>query len=177
MDALRKLCGLLASIPLLLSACAAQPAQAAKEDSARQTDAVYALMLGKSVTDPAVADFLTRNHCDSVDQFRICKETGMALWLASDQTVETVYLYVNNSDGFEPYKGDLPFGLRFYDTMGAVEYKLQNQEVGNAGRPDTGVTPDHMYYRAIYKEASMTIIYNAPAADEDATIRAILMSK
>ncbi len=101
----------------------------------------------------------------------------MALWTDSNQVVETIYLYLNNSDGFEPYQGKLPFGLKFYDTLGAVEYKLKRQGVGNAGLPDEGAVPDHMHYRATYRQAGLTIIYNFPFPDEDATIYAVLVSK
>lgn len=99
----------------------------------------------------------------------------MALRTDSNQVVETIYLSLNNADGFEPYKGELPFGLKFYDTMGAVEYKLKRQGVGNDGLPDVGATLDYMHYRAIYHQAGMTILYNTPFADEDATIQAILL--
>lgn len=177
MNALSKLFTICTALSFLLCGCGSQPGPVAEKEAARQPKAAYQMMLGKSVTDPPLASFLASNLCSSADQFWICKEAGMAFWLNGNLTVETVYLYVNNTDGFEPYHGALPFGLKFYDTLGAVEYKLQRQGVGNDGHPDSGVTPDHMYYRAIYKEAGMTIVYNAPAADEDATIRAILISK
>ncbi|MDQ2692061.1 MAG: hypothetical protein M3Y68_08535 [Chloroflexota bacterium] len=177
MNTLFKLFGICAALSFLLVGCGSQPGPVAEKEAARDVQAAYRVMLGKPVTDAAVASFLTGNACSSADPFWLCRETGMALWLDANQTVETVYLYVNNSDGFEPYQGTLPFGLKFYDTMGAVEYKLERQGIGNDGRPDSGVTPDHMYYRAIYKEAGMIIVYNAPAADEDATIRAILIGE
>jgi hypothetical protein len=99
----------------------------------------------------------------------------MALWTDANQ-VGTVYLYLNNTNDFTPYNGDLPFGLKFYDTMAAVEYKLNRQGVGNAGLPDNGATPDRMHYRATYHQAGMTIIYSYPAPDEGATIRAIVIT-
>src|SRR5687767_5530275 len=136
MNALSKLLGICAALSLLLCGCGSGLDPVADEGTARQPQAAYRVMIGKPVTDPSVASFLASNRCSSVDQFWLCREAGMALWLDSYQTVETVYLYVNNSDGFEPYQGELPFGLKFYDTMGAVEYKLQRQGVGNDGRPD-----------------------------------------
>ena len=33
------------------------------------------------------------------------------------------------------YKGELPPGLKFYDNLGAVEYKLKERGVGMAGLP------------------------------------------
>ena len=107
----------------------------------------------------------------------------MALQISSNQTVQGVFLYLNKSAGFipyedefTPYKGELPFGLKYYDTMGAVEYKLNKQSIGNHGLPDSGSTPDHMHYVAHYEQAGITIIYNSPE-DEDALIHAILVRK
>jgi hypothetical protein len=110
---------------------------------------------------------------------------GIALWIGADQAIETVFLYLNNSDGFAPYKGELPFGLKFYDTLGAVEYKLGKIEMEdnslhpalNAGLPDEGGSPDHMHHWAVYSRLGMTIVYNSPFVDEDATIYAILVKK
>ena len=90
--------------------------------------------------------------------------------------VRNVYLYLHNRDGFTPYKGELPFGLKFYDTMGSVQHKLNRQRIGQEGRPDESAVPDHFHYWAFYREASITIIYNSPYADEDATIYAIILN-
>ena len=81
-----------------------------------------------------------------------------------------------NEGDYTPYNGELPFGLRFYDTLVAVEYKLKKQGVGNAGLPDSGTIPDRMHYVATYSEAGITIIYNS-GPDEDPTIHAILVNK
>jgi hypothetical protein len=139
--------------------------------------AVYESILGKPLTDDVVTDFLAGNNCSRADQFLLCEAAGMALWTDSHQVVETVYLYLNNTDGFEPFQGELPYGLKFYDTMEAVEYKLNRQGIGNAGLPDTVAIPDRMHYRATYHEAGMTIIYNYPFPDEGATIYAVLVSR
>ena len=102
----------------------------------------------------------------------------MALWGSSNDIVETVYLYLNNADGFTPYKGELPFGLKYYDIKEAVEYKLKKQRIGQGGLPDAGASPDHLHYWATYHRAGMTIIYNSPSPDdEDSNIYAILVSK
>jgi hypothetical protein len=94
-----------------------------------------------------------------------------------------VFLYLNKAKGFAPdekdftpYKGKLPLGLKFYDTMGAVEYKLKRQGVGNNGLPDSGATPDHVHYMASYRQAGITIIYNSPP-DEDAMIYAVFVRR
>ena len=161
---------------LFLTACASPSVQAelAKVDTA--ATASYPAVLGKSLDDKDVADFIVSNHCVSATQFQVCKEAGIAFWLDTDQIVKTVYLYLNNADGFAAYKGELPFGLKFYDTLGAVEYKLKERGVGNAGLPDEAATPDHLHYWAIYKQVGVTIIYNTPYADEGASIHAVLVS-
>jgi hypothetical protein len=161
---------------LLISGCASLPAQAGKETSALKNASMYETVLGKPLTDHAVADFLTSNHCASANQFLLCKTAGMALWIDSNQMVETVYLYLNNTAGFEPYQGQLPFGLKFYDTMEAVEYKLKRQGIGKSGLPDVGVAPDRMHYEATYHQAGMTVIYNFPFPDEGATISAVVVT-
>jgi hypothetical protein len=140
--------------------------------------AVYESILGRPVTDEAVADFVASNHCSSANAFLLCQAAGMALWVDSNQVVEIVYLYLNRVDGFTPYNGELPYGLKYYDIMGAVEYKLKKHGLGNHGLPDEGGTPDHLHYWATYHQAGMTIIYNSPSAeDEDATIYAILVGR
>ena len=103
----------------------------------------------------------------------------MALWADSDQVVRTVYLYAGGTNGFKRYRGDLPFGLIFYDPMWRVQEKLKNLNADDsfqAGLPDEANSPDHMHYWAVYKRFGMTIIYNSPFADEDAYIYAILIS-
>lgn len=164
----------LAVITLSINACAMQSVQAERGASKSLT---YKDVLGKSLLDETVADFIASNNCSRAHKFLLCKAAGMALWMDSNQMIETVYLYLNNEDGFEPYQGELPFGLKFYDTMGAVEYKMKNQGLGNAGLPDTASVPDHMHYRATYHQVGITVMYNSPFADEDATIYAILVNK
>jgi hypothetical protein len=176
MNKLLKLLGVFAALSLLLSGCDGRVVRSAQEEQTTPKTIVYQSILHKPVTDAAVIDFVTSNHCASVDHFQFCKEIGVALWIDANQVVETVYLYVNGEEDVQPYKGELPYGLKFYDTLGAVEYRLKKQAVGNAGLPDEGSSPDHLHYWATYKEVGMTIIYNSPYADEDATIYAILVS-
>lgn len=85
-------------------------------------------------------------------------------------------------DGFEPYEGVLPYGLKFYDTMGAVEYKLKLLSEDGRQWSDLevdlshqGSSPDHMHYWVDYDRYGIAVIYNAPFADEDATIYAVLV--
>jgi len=170
--------GILATITLFMSVCLFQAVQAGQEESSAPKVPLYQTVLGHSLEENVLTNFIVSNHCSSVAQFQLCKDVGIALLIDSNQTVETVYLYLNNADGVAPYQGELPFGLKFYDTMGAVEYKLGRKGVGNAGLPDSGNTSDRLHYRANYEQVGMTIIYNSPSPeDEDATIYAILMSK
>jgi hypothetical protein len=169
---------LFAVLPLLIVSCTLHTVQAQSEKQFSRNSVPYQDMLGKSLTDKVVADFIASNNCSNAAQFQLCEDVGVALLIGSDQIVETVYLYLTNVEGFAPYQGELPFGLKFYDTMGAVEYKLKRKGVGSAGLPDSGDTPDHLHYRANYQQVGMTIIYNSPSAgDEDATIYAILVSQ
>ena len=163
---------------LLIVSYNLQAMQARPEEQITSKATPYEVVLGKSLADEEVANFIASNNCSSSQQFQLCKDIGVALLITSNQIVETVYLYLNNVEGFASYRGEVPFGLKFYDTMGAVEYKLKKQRVGNAGLPDAGDTPDHLHYWANYQQVRMTIIYNSPSAeDEDATIYAILMSQ
>jgi hypothetical protein len=170
--------GILGAISLLTGGCSIHPLQSGQDEPAVSKEAVYETVLGKSVTDTVVVDFLAGNACVGADRFQLCKDAGIALLVGSNQTVEAVYLYLNKVDGFAPYQGELPYGLKYYDIMGAVEHKLRKRGIGNGGLPDEGGTPDHLHYWATYHQAGMTIIYNSPSAeDEDATIYAILVGR
>ena len=171
----------LAVISLFITACDTWVVQAQPEEPAALKAAIYQTVLGKSVSDKEATDFIARNNCSPADQFQLCKDAGMAFWADSNQIVRTVYLYAGNADGLRRYQGELPFGLSFYDPMWRVEEKLRNQNVDDsfqqAGLPDEASSPDHMHYWAVYKQLGMTVIYNSPAADEDAYIYAVLVSK
>lgn len=157
----------------LMTACSAPSVRVHQSDSQAHG---YRQLLGKPATDMEVSNWLATSKCVHAAQFEVCKEAGLALWMDASGIVRNVYLYLHNSDGFASYKAELPFGLKFYDTMGAVEYKLDRQGIGKEGLPDESAVPDHFHYWAFYREASMTIIYNTPFADEDATIYAIVLS-
>jgi hypothetical protein len=170
--------GVFTAFSLTLVSCSLQMAQAQSKETVDPEATSYKVVLGKSLTDRDVASFITSHHCSTTAQFQLCEEAGIALLTGSSQTVETVYLYLNNAEGFTPYKGELPFGLKFYDTMGAVQYKLKRKGIGIAGLHDSGEAPDRLHYRANYQQVHMTIVYNSPSAeDEDATIYAIHMSQ
>ena len=181
MNKLFKPLSILVAIALFTTACGAQIAQAAQEAPAAVG---YQAILGKSMSEHAVADFIDSN-CTQSGSFRYCRSAGLAFWVDAKQTVRLVYLYLNNAEDVVAYKGELPLGLTSTDTMADVEYKLGGlidvhapQAGWKPGLPDEGYSRDLTYYWAIYKRFGMTVIYNTPAAnDKDATIYAIVVSK
>ena len=185
MNKIFKHLSILAMTALFITACGAPVVQAQPEELTNPKAATYQAVLGKSLNDKDVADFIASNNCAGDTQFQLCKAVGMALWINSDKMVKTVYLNLNNADGFAAYKGELPFGLASNDTMATVEQKFgQPKEVHalqagwEPGLPDEGGAPDHIHYSAIYKRFGVTIVYNSPSAsDKGATIHAILFSK
>lgn len=165
-------------ISLSLTACNGQAIQA---QQTAPNIIQFEDLLGKPLNDERVISLLATNDCTGATQAQLCKDVGVALWLDTNQIVKEVYLYLNNNAGFVPYKGELPLALKFYDTLGAVEYKLMRQEaVGNL-RNGTGKTnyagssPDHLHYWVKYEPYGFTVIYNSPFPDEDATIYAIVL--
>jgi hypothetical protein len=166
---------------LLFTACEAPALSIQTTEQPARTSPSYEVVLDKSMTDKAVMDFITNNKCSPADKFQLCKEAGMALWADVNQVVKTVYLYVGGTDGFKRYRGKLPFGLTFYDPMWRVQEKLRKLNTDDssydAGLPDEASSPNHIHYWAIYRRLGMTIIYDAPSADQDAYIYAILMNK
>jgi hypothetical protein len=176
---MNKLCKLfvsLAAIALFSTSCATQVVQAQPEDQAASKPAPYEALLGKVLTDPGVADFLSSNGCSSAGQFQFCKEVGMALGINSNQVVETVFLYLEDTDGFKAYQGQLPFGLKLNDTRETVEAKFKTRRVGTGQANEEGLF-DRTHCWALYYAAGMTIIYNSPSADDKgATIHAIIVN-
>ena len=171
----------LAAILVFITACSGQAIRAESAKPDQMVKAGYPAVLGKSVSDRDVTDFIANNNCSPEAGFQLCKDVGMALWVNSNQIINTVYLYSGNVNGFRRYRGELPFGLTFYDPMWKVQEKLRNSNANDtlqqAGLPDEGSSPDHIHYWAVYKRLDMTVIYNSPAADEDAYIYAILINE
>jgi hypothetical protein len=175
---------ILAALALFATACGAQVVQAQQAQAAPKA-AAYEAVLGKSLHDQDVADFIVSNNCSSTGQFQMCNDAGMALWIDQGQNVEIAYLYPNKNNDFGAYIGALPRGLSASDTMASVEEKFGRPKVSQApqagwelGLPDESGTPDHIHYWAVYKRFGVTIIYNSPSAtDKSATIHAILVSK
>ena len=181
--ALSGLALVLAVLSLLLMGCSAQAIELEPKANSTPEAASYQAVLGKSLNDKDVADFMVANNCLSEAQFQVCREAGMAFWIDPNQNVDMVYLYSRNAEGFRKFTGKLPFGLTFYDPMWQVQQKLRDLKeddqgtAWNAGLPDEASSPDHIHYWADYKELALTVIYNSPGADEDAYIYAILLSR
>jgi hypothetical protein len=182
MNKLFKTLSMLTAIAFFAIACAPQIVSVAQ---AAPAEASYQAMLGKSVRDQAVADFIASNDCTQSGAFQLCRPAGLALWTDANQVVKTAYLYPSNSNGFVAYRGELPLGLAPNDTMASVEQKLGGLKEVHApqagwepGLPDEGSSPDHIHYWAVYKRFGVTIIYNSPSPDDkNASIHAILVSK
>ncbi|MCI0549812.1 MAG: hypothetical protein L0287_02525 [Anaerolineae bacterium] len=184
MNALFKPLGIFAVLSLLISACGGHNVHAGPADSV--TAISYEIVMGKSLSDKDVVDFIASNNCSPAAEYQLCKDVGIALWIDASQIVNMVYLYAGNAGDFRRYRGQLPFGQSFYDPMWRVEEKLRDlntddslslQEAWQAGLPDEEGSPDHMHYWAMYKRFGMTVIYNSPGNDEDAYIYAIVVSK
>jgi hypothetical protein len=172
-----KILCVLAAMTIFTSACASQSVQAQPAKAYTMKPAIYDVLLGKSVGDREVADFIAGNDCSPVEQFQLCRSAGVALVMDADQKVESVILYPGEDDGFTAYQGELPFQLKINDTREAVETKLKEQRVGT-GTPNEQGLFDHTHCWATYYAAGLTIIYNSPSADDKgATIHAILVGK
>ena len=175
----------LALMAIVATACSTQAVQAKPEDRAVANTAAYETVLGKSLQDTDVADFISSNNCSGTGQLRMCNAAGIVLWIDQAEKVETVYLYLNKTPDFAAYKGSLPLGLSRNDTMASVEDKFGQPKVEHApqagwelGLPDESGTPDHIHYWAMYKRFGVTVIYNSPyASDKGANIHAVLVSK
>jgi hypothetical protein len=175
MNKLFKTFSLLAAIALVSVGCSVYVVQAQPGDQAPSKPAPYEALLGKSLTDQEVIDFIAMNRCSSVERLRLCKEMGLVLGVNSDQVVETVFLNLEDTDGFSAYQGKLPFGLNINDSREAVEATLKEQRVGT-GAPNAEGPFDHTHCWATYYAAGMTIIYNSPSADDkNATMHAIIV--
>lgn len=153
--------------------------------SGHQEDFIdYQDLLGRSVRDVESINLLNRFDCTRSGSFYLCPSAGLALWVDHDHVIREIFIYVNPAGDFSAYRGDMPLGLKFYDTMGAVEFKLRKLEEEDSTQTDwnfrydhKGNSPDHIHYWVNYDQYDMVVIYNSPGIDEDATIYAIIMSK
>jgi len=169
---------------VFISACSTQAVQAEAPQADKQPTVDYHSVLGRSLSDKDIGNFIASNDCSVAGPFQSCKGAGLAFWIDAEQIVNRVYLYAGDAtSGFNRYKGALPFGLSFYDPMWLVEEKLENLNEDDTvlvtwsnSVPQEVSSPDHMHYWAIYKQLGMTVIYDSPGADDDAYIYAILVN-
>jgi hypothetical protein len=174
-----------AAITLFAATFGALVVQAQPAERTSPAAASYEAVLGKSLDDTSVADFIASNRCAGTGSFQLCSLAGMSLLIGEGQKIETVTLYPKGSAGFAAYNGTLPLGLSAGDTMASVEDKFGQPRVQHApqagwepGLPDQSGTPDHIHFWAIYKRFGLTVVYNSPSGtDKGATIHAILVSK
>lgn len=177
--------GILAAILLVATAFGALVVQAQPAEKVGPSAAAYETLLGKSLNDQDVVDFLASNRCSSTGLFQLCHAAGVAMQVGHGQKVEMVYLYPNKTRDFEAYQGVLPLGLSAGDTLEAVEEKFGQPLVSQApqagwepGLPDRSGTPDRVHLWATYERFGLTLVYNSPSAtDKDATIYAIILSQ
>jgi hypothetical protein len=177
MNKLLKILSILAASALLSAGCSVYIVQAQPQDKAFSTPAPYEALLGKILTDQDVIDFITTNDCSPVEKLRLCHQIGLAFGVNSNQVIETIFLYLEDTDGFTAYQGELPFGLERGDSRQAVEAKLKEQRVGTGVANEEGLF-DRTHFWATYYSAGMTIIYNSPSTDDrNAIMHAIIVEK
>src|SRR5262245_29462142 len=135
MNALIKTLVICAGISLLMNACSGHNVHAEQADANTVTAISYKVVLGKALNDKDVDAFIASNHCLPVADHQLCKDTGMALWADSNQIVKMVYLYAGNAEDFRRYRGQLPFGLSFYDPKWRVEEKIRDLNTDDSLSP------------------------------------------
>jgi hypothetical protein len=121
MNKLFKTLSFVAAIAFLATACIPPVVEAAKAAPAEVT---YQAVLGKSLNDQTVAEFIASNNCTQAGPFHLCRPAGVAFGSNEDNVVKTAYLYVSAAEGFSAYRGELPMTLEASDTMADVERKL-----------------------------------------------------
>ena len=102
---------ILAAITIFVAACSTPVVQAQPLEPAAPKASTYQAVLGKSVNDKAVADFIASNYCSTDEQFALCPSLGLALWADSSQRIKMAYLYARESSFNAAYQGELPFSL------------------------------------------------------------------
>ena len=163
------------------AACSAQPVQAEHLEQAPAA-AGYESLLGKSLNDGEVTEFIASNYCSQASRDYICGPTGIALEIDLDQKVETVYLFPGRTAAFAASQGELPYGMQWEDTRAVVEEKLGEAPadvyINQAGLPMEIGIPENISLWAVYPERGITVVYNTLSAENTgATIHAVLLAK
>jgi len=168
-------------IMLVATACGARVVEAKHVEQPVSIAPNYQSLVGKSVGDKNVVDFIASNYCSSSYQYQLCEASGIALGINLDQTVKTVILFPGGTHEIARFHGGLPRNLNWNDSMASVNQKLGApdatfQEQGEL--PHDRGTPDEIRLWASYKELGLTIVYNSLSAkDNNAAIYAILITK
>ena len=181
MNTLFKTLTVIAFIMLVATACSAQ-AVMAKPVEKPATASSFGDLLGRSVSEKPVADFIARNYCSTSIEYQVCGSTGIALAMDADQKVKTVFLFPGRINGFAAYHGELPSGLHWEDSKAIVEQKLGANPnavfLQEAGLPYESGTPDNIRLWVSYQKPGITVVYNTLSTDNKvATIHAILVTK
>ncbi|HLO18095.1 MAG TPA: DUF5018 domain-containing protein, partial [Anaerolineales bacterium] len=106
---------------------------------------LYQRLLGKTLSDSVVSDFILQNGCQLSGFHYLCKAVGIELSLDSGQKVRTVFMYAQDVDGFQQFTGDLPYGLIWTDTRSTAEGKLNMQVISDI--PDNAVARRSVQYQ------------------------------
>lgn len=99
------------------------PAGAAQTQTQRALS--YRDFLGKTLENDAVVEFILRNNCYYGMGNYACKSQGIELGVTMvKRQIRTVFMYRQGVEGYKQYKGELPLGLRWTDTLASVEARL-----------------------------------------------------
>lgn len=163
------------------AACSAQPVQAEHIEHA-PVAASYESLLGKSLDEREVDEFIASNYCSQKGQYEICGSTGIALGMDLDQKVETVYFFPGHTPSFAAFHGELPYGIQWQDSRAVVEEKLgvapADAYINQAGLPMEIGIPENLRLWVVYPERGITVVYNTLSAENtSATIHAVLITK
>jgi hypothetical protein len=144
---------------LFLSACGSSTSDSSSISGERnnQQGSTYETLLGKTLDDNVVSDFILQNNCQLSGFHYICKSIGVELSLDSGQRVVTVFMYAQGVDGFDEYTGDLPYGLTWNSTRSDVQ--------GQLGSPNAQGTETYTSWDA-YQDRGVYVDYDSPSAED-----------
>jgi hypothetical protein len=120
-------------------------------------------LLGLTLSDQAVVDFILGNNCVLVGMHYMCRSVGVELSLTTSQKVVTVFLFAEGAEGYKKFKGKLPFGLSWAHTRAQIE--------ANLGAPTASGGGGSMNYWVSYQPRKLGITYKTlSTTDMDATM-------
>jgi hypothetical protein len=131
-------------------------------------------LLGRHLKSKEIQDFLKtlkgKRQIDKFDTlyFYTYKEHGMDLRFNKDDTLITLFFFGKDEDHNE-YKGPLPIGLSFNDTLSDVERKL--------GKPTNSGGRAGAEYEASYPKLGISVTYADKHHSSDSRIKHIVLTK